>query len=733
MAAFKAHQFKTRPPLVSLGGYRPPDLAIKTARELEEGSTVENSLFLHVSSLVSPGSLSSKPSANIPEHLGKFQKVPEFARELEKMSVVAAVPAKKQHDVITSELPLSISAAKPVNRPVSARTTSSRPSSAYMTQRTFKSSPTRFDSNFRSSMTNFVSSNEKPKPLHEALIKKLTWDISSSRLKIVKTDRPLPASIRREVLEEAVKDNGQKIKFYKGEYRVGVREGYGAIYYDNGDSYKGAWVNGEKQGQGSYYYALSKSTFTGEWSKNQKNGQGALTLSNGDSVEGAWHRDSLQADRVTIKYTNREVYQGAMKAGKRHGEGLLTYASLSTYEGHWREDLREGKGVIFLRDRSFFEGVFKNDYTAGIGVLVFKDHFKIPLPVAPPLPTPTPTPVPKRRGVITRRETVKPAPPPPDPVAELSRRLQLEKRLLFGRIDDLTYFNSYQMGEGDIIWLALPSKSRDSSKSGEFNSGKLNGYGVARFGPYGTYRGSFKNGKRAGRGVMTYNDLLHKCPWLPETEGEYEGEWQDDMRHGKGRMVWRSGVKYEGNFKRDRRNNVTGKLTLSNGDTYEGEWVDELMHGRGIFSSQNGKVYRGRFKCGDFGGEGLLMFPNGEKYEGEVVSMQPEGKGKMYYNSGNRYHGEFTRGIPNGTGQMTYPNGDVYEGSWVEGMRDGFGKHFYSLTKETYEGYWDKDMRDGYGTMKNERREAVFSGHWRADRKDGEGEIAYEDTMPRTN
>mmetsp|Transcript_19640 Transcript_19640/g.36181 ORF Transcript_19640/g.36181 Transcript_19640/m.36181 type:complete len:737 (+) Transcript_19640:5078-7288(+) len=735
MAAFKAHQFKTQPPIVSLGGYKPPDLAIKTTKEIEEGSTVENSLYMHVSSLVTPTSLASKPSAVVPENLGKFQRIPDFAKELEKMSVVSTQTPKKQHNMISSEVPTS-TVTKSMIRPVSARALSSRPMSALTTHRTMRGTMTRLETNFKTTTTRDKlreSFSEGLKP--DNLIKKLTWNISSSRLKIVRTDR-FPqevVSIRREVLEEPLFDSGLRIKFYKGDYKAGVRDGYGTIYYENGDSYKGNWVNGEKHGQGSYFYSLTKSTFTGDWDKNMKHGSGALTLANGDTVEGSWVKDSLQASQVTIRYNSGETFEGAMKAGKRHGNGKVTYTSGSTYQGGWREDLREGIGSVMFKDRSFFEGIFKNDYSAGVGVLVYRDFFHIPPPVAPPLPTPSPSPPPKRRGVITRREKPKPIVPPPDPVAEHNRKLQLEKRMIFGRVDDLDFFNSYQMNDGDIIWLTLNSRNKDQHKTGEFNSGKLNGYGVARYGPFGIYKGSFKEGKRCGQGVMNYTDLTHRCSWLPETEGEYEGEWQDDLRHGKGKMLWPSGIRYEGNFKRDRRHNVTGKIWFGNGDTYEGEWVDDLMHGRGVYSSHNGKVYRGRFKSGDFGGEGLLLFPNGEKYEGQVVSMEPEGRGKMYYNSGNRYHGDFVKGSPNGSGQMSYPNGDVYEGSWVDGMRDGFGKHYYAATKETYEGYWDKDVRDGYGSLKNMKREAVFSGQWKNDQKDGEGEIAYEDTMPHTN
>lgn len=107
------------------------------------------------------------------------------------------------------------------------------------------------------------------------------------------------------------------------------------------------------------------------------------------------------------------------------------------------------------------------------------------------------------------------------------------------------------------------------------------------------------------------------------------------MRHGKGEMNWPSGLKYIGNYRRDRRDGVVGKLLFLNGDSYDGEWVDELMHGKGTYKTTDGRVYRGKFAYGEFGGEGALVFPNSERYEGEVKKMLPEGLGKYYYRNGD--------------------------------------------------------------------------------------------------
>ena len=54
----------------------------------------------------------------------------------------------------------------------------------------------------------------------------------------------------------------------------------------------------------------------------------------------------------------------------------------------------------------------------------------------------------------------------------------------------------------------------------------------------------FGLGVREGLGVFTG----------PETRGRirnYDGEWKDDKKHGKGRLFYSNGNVYEGQFKRD--------------------------------------------------------------------------------------------------------------------------------------------------------------------------------------
>jgi len=46
------------------------------------------------------------------------------------------------------------------------------------------------------------------------------------------------------------------------------------------------------------------------------------------------------------------------------------------------------------------------------------------------------------------------------------------------------------------------------------------------------YEGHWEDGKKYGRGEMTYADGFQRV---------YEGDWKDDNRHGKGKMTFACG------------------------------------------------------------------------------------------------------------------------------------------------------------------------------------------------
>ena len=136
---------------------------------------------------------------------------------------------------------------------------------------------------------------------------------------------------------------------------------------------------------------------------------------------------------------------------------------------------------------------------------------------------------------------------------------------------------------------------------------------------------------------VTYSDFI------------YEGQMKNGKRNGKGRMTW---------------TDDNGK-----GDVYEGEFKDGYRHGKGIYKYNNGNIYNGEWNMGDQEGWGVMKYKDGI-YEGEWKNDKREGKGKMTYNNKweGIYEGEWKNDEKHGRGICT-KYGERYIQEWVEGER----------------------------------------------------------------
>ena len=99
----------------------------------------------------------------------------------------------------------------------------------------------------------------------------------------------------REVREYSYQCNGGK---YYGEWRGGLRDGYGVMKWPDGASYEGEWKDNHAHGKGKFIHVI------------------------GDIYDGDWVRD---------KACGRGVYKSVHSGG--------------TYVGEWYNDLQHGKGV----------------------------------------------------------------------------------------------------------------------------------------------------------------------------------------------------------------------------------------------------------------------------------------------------------------------------------------------------------------------------------------------------
>nr|KAF6268165.1 MORN repeat containing 1 [Myotis myotis] len=82
---------------------------------------------------------------------------------------------------------------------------------------------------------------------------------------------------------------------------------------------------------------------------------------------------------------------------------------------------------------------------------------------------------------------------------------------------------------------------------------------------------------------------------------------------------------------------------------YEGEWKGGKTHGRGKLLFKDGSYYEGQFADGEIMGRGCRHWAaSGNTYSGQFVFGEPQGHGVMEYKAGGRYEGELCHGMREG-------------------------------------------------------------------------------------
>ena len=110
------------------------------------------------------------------------------------------------------------------------------------------------------------------------------------------------------------------------------------------------------------------------------------------------------------------------------------------------------------------------------------------------------------------------------------------------------------------------------------------------------YNGEFQNDMMHGSGEMVYSNVMvyrgmWHCNLVREREREREREGKNELkergglfsctiiqRHGEGTMVYEDESEYVGSWEMDLRHGE-GNLTRRNGITYAGHWHQDLPHG----------------------------------------------------------------------------------------------------------------------------------------------------------
>lgn len=136
-------------------------------------------------------------------------------------------------------------------------------------------------------------------------------------------------------------------------------------------------------------------------------------------------------------------------------------------------------------------------------------------------------------------------------------------------------------------------------------------------------------------------------------------------------------------------------MQYSSGNVYEGEWQDDLRHGQGTMHWNSlGQRYTGMWQNGYPEGKGVYEWKVGASESAPLCTF-------------NRYDGEFARGKRNGFGIFHYANGALYKGLWQDNKKHGHGR-YVSCTGKVFEGLWNQDRPQNEDFLKAESSEFLY-------------------------
>ena len=168
---------------------------------------------------------------------------------------------------------------------------------------------------------------------------------------------------------------------------------------------------------------------------------------------------------------------------------------------------------------------------------------------------------------------------------------------------------------------------------GLFKNNELNGKGIKYdYEKKNLYEGDFLNGLEDGNGIEINN------------ENKYEGEFKKGEKSGKGKLIFKTGDIYEGNFLNNKFNGEGHYIWKKNGNEYIGNYKNNLFDGDGFYKWNNNEYYKGEYKNGIKEGKGEIKKENGDKFICNFVNGKPHGIGFYENNKGKRKEIEFING-----------------------------------------------------------------------------------------
>lgn len=163
--------------------------------------------------------------------------------------------------------------------------------------------------------------------------------------------------------------NGQK--FVEGNFKDGMLDGKGTIWYSDGQIFSGQFQAGNRMGLGTLTQA-NGNKYVGTWQGAKMEGPGKVLIGPEEHlfVEGTYTNNQLEG-KAKIRWKSGVAYTGSMKNSLRHGQGEMRLPAGHTYTGSWEAGLMHGPGKLTFSNGYVLEGNWEKGSLARLPITIF--------------------------------------------------------------------------------------------------------------------------------------------------------------------------------------------------------------------------------------------------------------------------------------------------------------------------------------------------------------------------
>ena len=166
-----------------------------------------------------------------------------------------------------------------------------------------------------------------------------------------------------------------------------------------------------------------------------------------------------------------------------------------------------------------------------------------------------------------------------------------------------------------------------------------------------------------GFGTYMYDDSMYE---------RYEGQWQNGLMNGEGKLYFTNGWIYSGQIQNDTIKGI-GKLetnaVIKTGllkSVYDGNSLSIILDGPGgtFYDKKNNITASGVFQNDQLNGQGQIQYES-QTRSGSFIDNKLSGNGIIEFINGDRFEGVFRNGQRNGYGVQTTAKGGELRGRWL--------------------------------------------------------------------